>query len=39
MIRFLREILPKEPFGGLTSYLKTNNADSWPEMERRIPDL
>ena len=39
MIRFLRGILPEEAFGGLTNHLKSNNADSWPEIERRIPDL
>jgi len=39
MIRFLRGILPEEAFGGLTNHLKSNNADSWSEIERRIPDL
>ena len=39
MIRFLRGILPEEAFGGLTNHLKSNNADSWREIERRIPDL
>ena len=39
MIRFLRGILPGEAFGGLGNYLESNNADSWPEMERRISDL
>ena len=39
MIRFLRGILPEEAFSGLTSHLKSNNADSWREIERRIPDL
>ncbi len=39
IVRFLRHILPDDPFNGLTNYLKAENPEAWPEMERRIPEL
>lgn len=39
MLRFLHAILPPPAYEGLTSYLKANNADSWPEMEKRLAGL
>lgn len=39
MILFLRQILPEEPFNGLTGFLEASNPDTWPETRGRIPDL
>ena len=39
MLRFLNVILPQPAYEGLTGYLKENNQDSWPEMEKRLSDL
>lgn len=39
MIRFLRQILPPEAFGGITGMLSGLGDTEWQEMQRRIPDL
>ena len=39
MIRFLMQVLPKEPFVAITGMLAGCDAEAWTEMRRRIPEL
>lgn len=39
MLRFLHAILPPPAYQGLTEYLRANNAQSWPDTEKRLADL